>query len=258
MIGIDISDRSVKVAELVGKQQPRLRTICWSALPPNLIRRGVIQDIPAVTAALRESFTKCSPTSLAGDAAVASIPETQSFVRILDLPDMSGEEMDEAVKWAVRQHIPFDLDRFGIVPWPSPRQCDVMIVAGTVTKKMGPAVKLLYQQMPNPKWVISMGACASCGGMFNNYAILQGVDKIVAVDIHVPGCPPRPEAVLYGFNKLQRMIVGNPDPGWRARYKASGTEEWARDDVIAGQPSEAALAAYGRAREAATDPRHRT
>jgi len=105
----------------------------------------------------------------------------------------------------------YDLARYGMeVMRPSPRQADLMIVAGRVSMKMAPIVKRLYEQMPNPKWVLSMGACASCGGIFNNYAILQGVDKIIPVDMYVPGCPPRPEQLMEGILKLYEKVSKEP------------------------------------------------
>jgi NADH-quinone oxidoreductase subunit B len=101
----------------------------------------------------------------------------------------------------------FDMARFGMEVYrASPRQADLMIVAGRVSKKIAPVVKRLYDQMPEPKWVIAMGACASTGGVFNNYAIVQGVDKIVPVDIYVPGCPPRPEQLIDGVMRLHNKI----------------------------------------------------
>lgn len=101
----------------------------------------------------------------------------------------------------------FDIARYGAEVFrPSPRQSDLMIVAGTVTLKMAPVLKRIYDQMPDPKWVISMGACSSVGGPFNTYATLQGVDKIVPVDVYVSGCPPRPENLFYALLKLQDKI----------------------------------------------------
>ena len=102
----------------------------------------------------------------------------------------------------------FDLARFGMEVFrASPRQADLMIVAGRVSQKMAPVLRQIYDQMPEPKWVISMGACASCGGVFNNYALVQGVDQIVPVDMYVPGCPPRPEMLIDGIVKLHENIV---------------------------------------------------
>ena len=101
----------------------------------------------------------------------------------------------------------YDLDRYGVIPRGSPRQSDVMIVAGTLTNKMAPALRKVYDQMPEPRWVISMGSCANGGGYYHySYSVVRGCDRIVPVDIYVPGCPPTAEALVYGILQLQKKI----------------------------------------------------
>ena len=127
-----------------------------------------------------------------------------------------------------------DIARFGFEAFrASPRQADMIILSGRVSIKMAPVIRRIYDQMLEPKWVIAMGACSSSAGMFNNYAVVQGADKFLPVDVYVPGCPPRPEALIYGIMKLQDQIMGDPAMGWRERYRAYGTEETPDGNTVA-------------------------
>ncbi|MDQ6730990.1 MAG: NADH-quinone oxidoreductase subunit B [Actinomycetota bacterium] len=118
-----------------------------------------------------------------------------------------------------------DLARFGFEAFrASPRQADLIILSGRVSTKMAPVIRRLYDQMLDPKWAISMGACCSSTGVYNNYALVPA-DKFMPIDVHVPGCPPRPEALMHGILRLRDKVHGHEPDGWRERYDAEGTEE---------------------------------
>jgi NADH-quinone oxidoreductase subunit B len=131
----------------------------------------------------------------------------------------------------------FDLARFGSELFrASPRQADLMIVAGRVSQKMAPVLREIYDQMPEPKWVIAMGDCASCSGVFNNYALVQGVDKIVPVDIYIPGCPPTPDALLDGVIKLKQRIAADSNAVEHGHRTGPGTGIVRGDDGSGPMP----------------------
>jgi NADH-quinone oxidoreductase subunit B len=137
----------------------------------------------------------------------------------------------------------YDIDRFGAgVFRPSPRQSDLIIVAGTVTLKMGPVVRRVYDQMPEPKWAIAMGACASTGGPFDSYSTMQGVDRVIPVDVYIPGCPPRPEALLYGLMCLQEIIMREAPAAYI--FESDGTVQRRRRLEGDGEESPAEVAPF--------------
>ena len=134
-----------------------------------------------------------------------------------------------------------DVARFGFEAFrASPRQADLMIISGRISIKMAPVVRRVYDQMLEPKWAIAMGACSSSMGVFNNYAIVPA-DKFMPVDLHIPGCPPRPESLVYGILKLRAMVMSKPDQGWRSRYGGRGTEEFVESELEI-DPEDAAAA----------------
>jgi NADH-quinone oxidoreductase subunit B len=131
-----------------------------------------------------------------------------------------------------------DIARFGFEAFrASPRQADLMIISGRISIKMAPVVRRIYDQMLEPKWAIAMGACSSSTGVFNNYALVAA-DKFMPVDLHVPGCPPRPEALVYGILKLRAMVMAKPDQGWRTRYGGRGTEEFVESELAVDPTSQ--------------------
>jgi NADH-quinone oxidoreductase subunit B len=130
-----------------------------------------------------------------------------------------------------------DIARFGFEAFrASPRQADLIILSGRVSIKMAPVIRRIYDQMLEPKWAISMGACCSSTGVFNNYALVPA-DKFMPIDVHVPGCPPRPESLMHGILRLRDRIQGNAREGWRDRYEAVGTEELLPGEAQPGDPS---------------------
>jgi len=157
---------------------------------------------------LRDSSTPAIPNlEMGGNVLVTRLDEMVNWARRNSIFPLTFGLACCAIEMMSSAAARFDLARFGMEVFrASPRQADLMIVAGRVSKKMAPVLRQIYDQMPSPKWVVSMGACASCGGIFNNYAIVQGVDQIVPVDVYVPGCPPSPDALIYALIKLQQKI----------------------------------------------------
>jgi NADH-quinone oxidoreductase B subunit len=225
------------LGDFEGRVFEQTRGGLFPRLPSGADRCGAMTD-GAETAARKGKRVQTileSPRSEPGPADAVSQAEREELERGLLLTTV-----DRMVNWARRSSIwpatfglaccaiemmatgasRFDLARFGAEVFrASPRQADLMIVAGRVSRKMAPVLRQIYDQMPEPKWVISMGACASCGGVFNTYTIVQGVDQVVPVDVYVPGCPPRPEQLIHGIMKLQEKIA-------RERPSAAGLFHW--------------------------------
>ena len=164
-----------------------------------------MNDTPVQTTNLRAAYD----SKIEGNVVFTRLDAAMNWMRKNSLWPMPMGLACCAIELMATASARFDIARFGAeVMRFSPRQCDVMIVAGTVTYKMALAVKRIWEQMPEPKWCIAMGACAASGGMYRSYAVLQGIDQLIPVDVYVSGCPPRPEALLEGLIRLQKKIEG--------------------------------------------------
>lgn len=180
-----------------------------SSFTPALARTLSSAGAPVPTTSSTTSSSSLSTPQPSGlDFVVSKVDTVVNWARMGSLWPMTFGLACCAVEMMHCGAARYDLDRFGIIFRPSPRQSDVMIVAGTLTNKMAPALRKVYDQMPDPRWVISMGSCANGGGYYHySYAVVRGCDRVVPVDIYVPGCPPTAEGLLYGIMQLQRKIA---------------------------------------------------
>ncbi|MFI4993769.1 MAG: NADH-quinone oxidoreductase subunit B [Solirubrobacterales bacterium] len=209
--------------------------------------RPTTPGLPGAPAGLRAQSLNAAQMLRGGDLEGANRPATLEGTELEQYVEerVLTTTLDQAVAWArSNSFFPLafglaccameqfhaagprmDIARYGFEAFrASPRQADLIILAGRVSIKMAPVIRRLYDQMLEPKWAISMGACCSSMGVFNNYALVPA-DKFMPIDVHVPGCPPRPESLMHGVLKLRKMVQNNPDAGWRERYDAVGTEE---------------------------------
>ncbi|MDG3443307.1 MULTISPECIES: NuoB/complex I 20 kDa subunit family protein [Nitrospirillum] len=179
-----------------------------SSVSPAGVPAGAGAPLPPGPA--QDAYIKAVTTELQDKGfVVAKLDALQEWARTGSLWPMTFGLACCAVEMIHAYMSRFDLDRFGVIPRPSPRQSDVMIVAGTLCNKMAPALRKVYDQMAEPRWVISMGSCANGGGYYHySYSVVRGCDRIVPVDIYVPGCPPTAEALVYGVLQLQKKIKG--------------------------------------------------
>ena len=180
------------------------------------------------------------PDEMQGNVAVTSLSKIYNWSRRSSMWPLLFGLACCAIEMIASTTSRFDIARFGAEVFrPSPRQSDLMIVAGTVTLKMAPVLKRVWDQMPDPKWCISMGACSSVGGPFNAYSVLQGVDRIVPVDVYVVGCPPRPEGLIYALLKLQDKIdqMSLAKRPTEIRLHPGMAEEFKRNVMVAQTPS---------------------